>query len=242
MQGFATLVGLIVVPIILIKYFRKSSAVYFQVRPVDTIPLLMTPLLVIMFMGINSLFIEWNANMHLPEFLKGLEEWARKKEDLAEEVTKLMTHFDSFGELILAVVVIAVIPAVGEELVFRGLIQNEMMRATKRSHLSIWIAAALFSAIHVQFFGFIPRLLLGALFGYLYYWSGSLSISMVAHFVNNGFQVVGLYLYQQGTSDFNMDEETSLPWTMIIFSTLITAALLVYFKKYYQRQHTSIEL
>jgi membrane protease YdiL (CAAX protease family) len=142
--------------------------------------------------------------------------------------------------LLIALVIIAVLPAIGEELVFRGLIQNELFRGTKNIHVSIWIAAFLFSAIHIQFFGFVPRLLLGALFGYLYYWSGNLSLAILAHFVNNAVSVVALYLYQHGKFTFDIESPESAPPNVVIVSTLITAGLLFYFYKYFQARKTSI--
>ena len=114
------------------------------------------------------------------------------------------------------------------------MIQNELHKATNNIHVSIWFAAVLFSAIHFQFFGFVPRMLLGALFGYLYYWSGSLMLAILAHFVNNAVSVVALYLYQQGTFSFDVESQESAPLNIVIFSALLTVGLLYYFYKYYQ--------
>lgn len=239
-QGGATFFGLIAGPMLMLKALKLSPYDLFRSRLYAT-PLILTPIIVIVFMSVNSLFIEWNANAHFPEFLKGFEDWARAKEDYAAEITKFLTHFDSIGEVIVAMMVIAVLPAIGEELVFRGLIQNELMRASRNIHVSIWVAAFLFSAIHMQFFGFVPRILLGALFGYLYYWSGSLVISMLAHFINNGFAVIGLYLYQQGKLNFDVGGNEAAPWPAILSSAVLTIALLYYFRKYYREQRTPAE-
>lgn len=241
MQGFATLIGLIIGPSIMLLALRRSVKDLFRHRRHDLIPAIITVLMVIIFMGLNSFFIEWNSTLDLPDFLKGFEEWAREKEDYAREVTTFLTHFDSTGQFLFGFVVIAVLPAIGEELVFRGLIQNELVKASNKPHLSIWISAILFSAIHMQFFGFVPRLLLGALFGYLYYWSGNLAIAMLAHFVNNGFAVIGMYFYQQGTVDIDMESTEALAWPYLFFSALLTTVLLYYFKKYYAIRPTSID-
>ena len=101
------------------------------------------------------------------------------------------------AQLIIGFLVIAVLPAIGEEIIFRGMIQNDFYRATRNIHLSIWISALLFSAIHIQFFGFFPDCFLVRLFGYLYYWSGNLLMPMLAHFINNGFTVATLVLTQK---------------------------------------------
>ncbi|HPH46026.1 MAG TPA: CPBP family intramembrane metalloprotease, partial [Chryseolinea sp.] len=141
------------------------------------------------------------------------------------------------AQIVVAFIVIAILPAIGEELVFRGIIQKELFRGTKNSHLSIWIAAAIFSAIHLQFYGFVPRMLLGVLFGYLYHWSGNLTLSMLAHFVNNGFTVVALYLHQQKIIDIDIENTESVPWQGVLFSAIFTAVLLYTFRKYYQQKN-----
>lgn len=240
MQGAATVIGLIMAPLLLVRVLRRSVAAIFRAHTWIPLSILMTPIIVIAFMGVNSLFIEWNTAFHFPEFLKGFETWAREKEDYATLLTKFMTEFNSVGEFVLAFIVIAMLPAIGEELVFRGLLQSELNKATKNIHVAIWISAILFSAIHMQFFGFVPRLLLGALFGYLYYWSGNIWISILAHFVNNGFAVVAMYLYQQGKLDFDMDSTESVPLPAVLLSVAVTFALLYYFRKFFKDQ-ASIE-
>lgn len=239
-QGCATFVGLIVAPAVYLKREQKSLKDLFKHQRLAWIPILITAFVVIVFMAVNSVFIEWNAQFNFPDFAKGFENWAREREDAAEELTSFLTNFESSGELILALFIIAVLPAIGEEIVFRGLIQNEFFRGTKNIHLSIWIAAILFSAIHFQFFGFVPRLLLGALFGYLYYWSGNLTLAIIAHFVNNGVSVMALYLHQQGKFSFDIDSPESAPANVVIISALLTAGLLYYFYKYFQGHKISI--
>jgi membrane protease YdiL (CAAX protease family) len=233
-QGFATFTGLIAAPALFLFRQQKSLADFFADKEVEWIPLLVTAFLVIIFMAVNSIFIEWNAEFNFPDFAREFESWAREREDSAAEMTQFLTNFSSSGELILAVVIIAVLPAIGEEIVFRGLIQNELYRATKNIHVSIWFAAVLFSAIHFQFFGFVPRLLLGALFGYLYYWSGNLILAIVAHFVNNAVSVIALYYYQQGTLSYDIESQEAAPPNVVMFSALLAAALLYYLYKYYQ--------
>lgn len=239
-QGCATFVGLIVAPWVYLK--RRGGTLGEMLSPerIEWIPSLLTVFVVIIFMAVNSVFIEWNANFDFPEFASDFERWAKEREDTAAGMTKFLTNFGSTGELVVALVVIAVLPAIGEEIVFRGLIQNELHQATKNIHISIWFAAILFSTIHFQFFGFVPRLLLGALFGYLYYWSGSLLLAILAHFVNNGVSVVALYLYQQGAFSFDVESPESQPASIVILSAALTAALLYYFYKYYQDRKIAI--
>ncbi|MEO5600156.1 MAG: CPBP family intramembrane glutamic endopeptidase [Cyclobacteriaceae bacterium] len=233
-QGFATLVGLIVAPALYLVREKKSVNDFFRRPGFELIPVMITAFVVIIFMAVNSIFIEWNEALNFPEFAKNFETWARDREDTAAELTKFLTNFESTGELMLALLIIAVLPAIGEELVFRGLIQNELFRGTKNIHVAIWIAAILFSAIHFQFFGFVPRLLLGALFGYIYYWSGNLTLAILAHFVNNAVSVVAIYFYQRGTFTFDIESPESVPANVFIISALLTAGLLYYLYKYFQ--------
>lgn len=239
MQGCATFVGLIVGPALLILTLRRSVTDFFKGERFDFKPILLTILIVIVFVGVNSFFIEWNSNITLPESLKGLEEWAREKEDLAEKAVTVLTNFESVGQLLLAIFVIAVLPGIGEELVFRGLLQKEFIKASGNVHVSIWVAAILFSTMHMQFFGFVPRMFLGALFGYLYYWSGSLSLAMLAHFINNTVSVLALYFYQQGAFEYDLENTESLPWQMIAISAGLTIAALAAFYKHYSDKQLS---
>jgi uncharacterized protein len=234
---------LIVVPALYLAREQTSIAIFFRHR-VEWVPVAITFFVVIIFSVVNSIFIEWNAGFHFPEvfpdFLKRFESWAREKEDAAEVATKFLTQFESVSELAIALLVIAVLPAIGEEIVFRGLIQNEMVKATGKIHLSIWLSAALFSAIHIQFFGFVPRLLLGALFGYLYYWSGNLTLAIIAHFVNNGVSVIAMYFYQKGAFEFDLESTESAPFNVVIISAVLTAGLLYYFYKYFENRKPAV--
>ena len=240
-QGSATFVGLIVAPAIFLTREQRSLADFFNSRGVALVPVVATVSLVIIFMAVNSVFIEWNAEVDFPAYADEFERWAREREDTAAELTAFLTKLSSPAELLLALLVIAVLPAVGEEIVFRGLIQNELYRGSQNIHVAIWVAAVLFSTIHMQFYGFIPRLLLGALFGYLYYWSGNLTLAIIAHFVNNAVSVVALYFYQRGALAFDVESQESAPLGAVIPSALLTAGLLYYLYKFYNDRKTAIQ-
>jgi hypothetical protein len=115
------------------------------------------------------------------------------------------------------------------------MLQPLLQRATHNAHTAIWISAFLFSALHMQFFGFVPRMLLGALFGYLYSWSGNLIVPMFAHFINNGFSVILLYLHQLGKVNIDLESTEAAPWPVVISGTILTFGLLVYLKRHFQR-------
>ncbi|MEO6282581.1 MAG: CPBP family intramembrane glutamic endopeptidase [Dyadobacter sp.] len=183
-------------------------------------------LLVLIFIPINSKFIEWNAAMKLPEALSGLEMWMREKEDQLSVMTAFLTGYTQFSQLLIALFVVTLLPALGEEVLFRGLIQTKLARHWGNIHLAIWVSAAIFSAIHFQFYGFIPRMMLGALFGYLYYWTGNLWVSVLAHFVNNGFVLVMMYLHNIHVVKTNIEETKTLPGILIISSLFLTVGIL----------------
>ncbi|GAC1368197.1 MAG: hypothetical protein NVS3B25_11840 [Hymenobacter sp.] len=185
--------------------------------------------LVVVVLPFMSTLIAWNAGAHFPGPLHGFEVWARAYEDRAQGLTKFLTQFSSAGRFLVGVVVIALVPAVSEELVFRGVIQKNLVRWFS-PHVGVWLGAALFSAIHFQFFGFVPRLVLGLVLGYLYLWSGNILVSMAAHFTQNAFQLLLLYLSQQGRfgRGFDPDANEALAWWLVVPSALLAAGLLYF--------------
>ncbi|MBU6120308.1 CPBP family intramembrane glutamic endopeptidase [Hymenobacter siberiensis] len=183
--------------------------------------------LIIVTLPFMSTIIAWNAGAHFPAALHDFEVWARTSEDKAAVLTKFLTNFNSPARFWVGVLVIGLVPAVAEELVFRGVIQKNLVRWFS-PHVGVWLGAAIFSAIHMQFFGFVPRFVLGLVLGYLYLWSGNILVSMAAHFTQNAFQLVLLYLAQRGQFGWGFDPDSSdaLPWALAIPSVLLSAGLL----------------
>lgn len=135
--------------------------------------------------------IEWNQSIHLPASMAGVESWLRQMETSAAEATDLMLAGNSLGTLAISILIVGVLAGFSEELFFRGALQRLLMSTPVGTHVAIWLTAFVFSAIHMQFFGFIPRLLLGAYFGYLLWWTGSLWVPVIVHVVNNSIVVLG---------------------------------------------------
>ncbi len=227
LQATAHVSTYLIPPLLYWIYIERRRLLEFQTRSFTPPQFWGLALLVVLaFMPLNGLIIEWNQGMVLPDFLNGVEQWMRDKEDQLAGLTEFLTNFETPTQFAVAMVVIGILPAIGEEVLFRGVLQRKLMEHWVSPHLAIWVAAAIFSAIHVQFYGFIPRMLLGALFGYLYYWSGSLWVAIFAHFVNNGFMVLMLYLYHQKMVDYNIEDNESVPWSAALVSLVVTAALL----------------
>lgn len=211
----------------------------FSPRPLEQVAALsLVVLIVILFMPFDGLIIEWNQNIHLPQTLAPIEQWVRTKEKSLESITRYLTTFATTPQLLVALLVIAIIPGIGEEVLFRGVLQRMLIYWTGNKHAGIWLAAALFSAIHVQFLGFFPRMLLGALFGYLYLWSGNIWVPILAHFTNNGFTVFMVYMYQQKMTSIDVEKTEAVPMLGALVSGLLTAGLLYYFQQRNQPQPT----
>jgi len=188
-------IGLFIVPPFVLGYlFTGKSFDYLKLNHwAKPMSFILVPLLIISAIPLINFMAEINSYLVLPDFMSGIEQWMKTSEESAAEVTKIFLKADGFGGLMLNVFMIALIPAVGEELLFRGVLQNIFVKWTKNAHWGIFIAAFVFSFIHFQFYGFLPRMFLGIIFGYFYVWSKSLWLSMLGHFINNGFAVVVSY-------------------------------------------------
>lgn len=159
-------------------------------------------LMVVAQPGIN-LLAHWNESWQLPAFLAQLEEYLQQMEEAAREATELLAQSPTVGILLFNLLVMALMPALCEELSFRGLLLglldgNNRLGASaslsRRTHVAIWVTGIVFSLVHFQFYGFVPRMLLGVVLGYLLAWSGSLWVPVVAHFTNNAFVVLVYYI------------------------------------------------
>jgi len=199
------------------------------------------PTLVAVLLGFSMVytllpFINWltdiNAHISLPASLSGLEQWMKAKEIQADSITKAFLSVSTLNGLWLNLLVVALIPAIGEELLFRGLIQRLLGEWTKNLHWGVWLTAILFSAIHMQFFGFFPRMFLGLVLGYLFIFSKSLWLPILVHFINNASSVIVYYLNYNGVIQVKMEHFGASPQSwVIILSFLISLTLLIFIKK-----------
>ena len=191
--------------------------------------------------GIN-LLADLNSRVELPKSLEFIEQILKSQEEAAAALTERFLQADNIGGLLLNIGLMALLPAFSEELSFRGTLQqiiskdqNGKEQSTK-VHLAIWITAFIFSAIHMQFYGFVPRMLLGAMFGYVFVWSGSLWVPITMHFVNNGLAVLVYYLMGESADTKNIADTIGAgdTWYLGVFSILITSLGLLIF---YRRTH-----
>ncbi len=195
LQAFYS-IGMFIFPAFIIAlFFNGKIGEYLQIKKIPS-PLSIVFVCLIMFFAlplINYLML-LNQSITFPASMAGLETELKSLEKEAEVISGSFLKANSFSVYLANMLVMAVIPAIGEEFMFRGIFQRMFKDWTKNIHIAIWLAAILFSAMHMQFYGFIPRMLLGAFFGYLFYWSGNLWLSVLAHFVNNSIAVTAFYL------------------------------------------------
>ena len=178
-----------------------------------------------------SMLAEWNKGMELPSFLASVEEIMRQMEESALAMTEKFLNTSSFGMMIVNLLVMALLPAVCEEMMFRGWLQR-VLGNRLNYHVAIWVSAFIFSAIHFQFYGFVPRMIIGAALGYLYCYTGSLWASIIAHFTNNAAAVISAFLVYNGYISINLDLiGTGDTWYLSVASVAVCLALMGIVKK-----------
>jgi len=222
--------GGFILPSLIFAFIAGSSLNhYLKTHRIPIFTSLILALIIILAMApaINYL-MELNNRLSLPASMESMESWMRLKEDQAEVLTKAMLGVTSIRGLLFNIFMIAIIPAIGEEFLFRGVILQIFKEWSKNIHAAIWISAILFSAFHLQFYGFLPRMVLGVLFGYMLFLSGNIWIPVFAHFVNNTAAVISFYLYHNKHTSDNLDhlgQGTFAPW-LALGSLIITIMLL----------------
>ena len=196
-------------------------------------------IMIVAIPGIN-LLADLNSRVSLPKSLESIEQILKQQEEAAAALTERFLQADNVGQLLLNIGLLALLPALAEELSFRGTLQQILKGeglavSGERTHIAIWITAFVFSAIHMQFYGFVPRMLMGALFGYIFVWTGSLWIPIVMHFTNNGIAVLAYYVVQHSAisgqfSDKNIADTFGAgdTWWIGVLSLIAVSALVVW--------------
>jgi len=221
--------GLFIIPPVLLGYlFEKNAWSYLQAKRTGSGDLYFFVFL-LMFVSlpfINCL-VDLNEMMKLPAGLKGLENWMMSAEEQAGKLTNAFLAGKSFGNFLFNIFMIGILPAIGEEFMFRGLIQKLLKDWLKNIHIAIFITSLLFGVMHLQFYGLLPRMILGVMFGYLFFWSGSIWVPIFAHFVNNSGAIIIYYLANLGLiSQKYQDFGSTGNVFLIILSLLMTLSCL----------------
>jgi len=231
-QGLGMLLGFIALPLLYLKYFKFSEtpADLFQPVPKEILFILASMALLLVSLPFMEQCALFNKNMSLPDFLKSTEEVMKQQENIAAVLTDILITYNDPLTFLLVFVVVSIIPAVGEELVFRGILQNELIKIGNNKHFAIWAGGFIFSFIHFQFFGFIPRMLLGVLFGYCYLWTNSLWVPIAMHFINNALTLFISTFYKESLLNSAQQENTS--FDIRFFMAYIVAQVVFLFLYY----------
>lgn len=225
----------IIPPFVFTYLFKDKSKTYLNLQMPKPNHIIVAILSIIVAIPLINLLVTWNESLKLPEFLSGIETWMKESEKNAGEVTEKILSGTTIVGLLINLLIIGIMPGIGEELFFRGLLQKIISNAFGRNrvgktksikwsnHLAIWTVAIIFSAIHMQFYGFIPRMLLGVWFGYLLYWSGSVWVPVIAHITNNSLSTI--FSFAENNNYFNEDPNVlglgETYWLSIISSVLV---------------------
>ncbi|MBN3520632.1 CPBP family intramembrane metalloprotease [Algoriphagus lutimaris] len=231
-QGIGSGIGFWVAAWVIIRFIDKAD-LHWEVQNsrFQWNALLIVLAITVGGMFFNSLLVYLNSNLALPESMSELEAWMKSTEEQLMELTKFLTDFQTIPELVMGILVIGVLAGIGEEMFFRGLVQAKMHRYLKSGHWGVWMTAIIFSAIHLQFYGFLPRVFLGAIFGYLYLFTGSLLYPILAHIFNNSFTVIMVYLSNQGMIDFDLESTDDVSYSAAFLGLLVLVVGIYYLKK-----------
>ncbi len=217
--------GAFLLPSLGLQYLEKNVLYFPQQRQGNQVYFIGI-IFLFAFGPMMQLLAEWNANMSLPASLEAIERWMKEQEESMASLTKKVVMVDSIPLLLLNVVVMAALPAIAEEFYFRGSIMHIIGRMVQNNHLAIWITAIVFSAIHIQFYGFFPRVVLGAFFGYMLIWSQNIWVPVLGHFINNAWITVMAYYYTtQGKTYEDLQHYESYSIIVYIGSFIFTGLI-----------------
>ncbi len=200
--------------------------------------------LMVMMTPAMNLVIDWNENISLPAFMSGVEHTLRVWEETALRTTEMILGDSSVFGLVSGILIVGCLTGLAEEMFFRAGLQKALTSSGVSHHVAVWIGAFVFSAVHFQFFGFVPRLLLGALFGYFYSCTGSIWIAAAAHAFNNTVVVVTSWLMARGMIDIEIEEvgvDGPLAWVWATASAILTALFIVFlWKRLFGNDHSCL--
>lgn len=215
-------IGMFIFPAVVMAFLSsKKPWRWLGFQPMIKKEALLAIVIMIAFIPGINLIAELNGMIPVPQWMIDLEK-------SAEQTLKSLLITDSFSIFSINLLMVGILPAIGEELFFRSLLQKYFIQATKNPHWGVFITSFIFSAIHMQFLGFIPRLLMGMAFGYIYLWTGTILIPMLMHFVNNSMAVVLYYMVGLGQLPIDIEEigSSSQGWVLGVISLVVGGYLL----------------
>jgi len=230
-------IGLFIVPAIIAGYFFHGNLKYLGVlmRP-GLFSVIMACVIIITAQPFINWMLQINEMLKLPEFLSGLKNWMLESEKSRIEITEIFLDVSTVSGFVVNIIMFGVIAAVGEELIFRGLLLKLFNEWVKNIHVAVIITSILFSALHVQFYGFLPRLMLGIFLGYTFVWSRSLWVPIVAHFINNASAVTIYYLVNNNFIKGDAETAGSIDNNFLLITSIIVLSVFIYSVYYFEKK------
>ena len=220
--------------ITLIMWSNQHPTAYLKIRKLDRGLLLSLVSFIILLasMPFISLVAELNQMLSLPEWMNGIEAWMQNLEQSAEKTTELLLSGESIVDFLSNLFFIALVAAVAEEVFFRGVLQQLLIKQFKNEHVGVWLGAIIFSMMHLQFYGFLPRVILGALLGYLFLWTRNLWIPILIHFLNNALVVTFNFFLKDNSVYHTLENPTfTISFVLIGFASLLITIFLFWVLK-----------
>jgi membrane protease YdiL (CAAX protease family) len=219
-------IGLFILPALVFNQvfsFRGTGSFLFWGIPVKPARVLLVIVLMIFALPVINYLVTLNGSMQLGKSMSDVERAIRAMEEDRQQLTSQILSATGWG-FVANILVIAVIPPIGEEFIFRGVLQKLLARWYGNVHLAIWLSAFFFSALHFEFYGFLPRLMLGVMFGYIVIWTGSVWYAVIAHFMNNMSALAIAWYIGQGEIPASADSFGSDPQQLLY--TAVAASVL----------------
>lgn len=195
-QGISQLLMFLLPALLFAWIFEGRATTFFQtgMKKWQALPVLLAILLIIIAIPMIDFLTTWNESLHLPESMSQWEASMRAKQVQSQELMSGFLSLPGVGYMLLNLLMLAAIPAICEEFVFRGVIQKTLVGWFRNPHVAIVVTAAVFSLTHFEMFYFVPRFVLGICLGYIYYYTRTIWASVLAHFTNNAIIVVMYYI------------------------------------------------
>lgn len=227
-QVFAHL-GTFVVPAILFsRALNQNPVLFLKINHHSrTYNYLLALLLVLVATPFTSWLYGFNLGLRLPASYADLEALLRQWEESARMQQEAFMIANTWPEYLTNLFVMAIVPAIAEELFFRGCLQNFVRMCFYNLHISVFFTAIIFSSIHGQFFGFLPRLAFGVILGYAFAFSGNIWVSITAHFFNNAMVIIAGFMATKHTDVAFLKEDYLFPMYINVLSLILTAGILL---------------
>ena len=225
-------------PAIIVTFFLKNKP--FNYLGLNFVPPIKTIIFIVLLyfasIPLMNMLIEINENIKLPESFSVLEDILRAQEEAAQAVTNRLINGISFLYLLVLILVVGILTGFGEEIFFRGILFRLFIDKPMNKHIAIWAVAFIFSLMHFQFYGFLPRMILGAIFGYLLLWTGNLWVPIICHALNNSLVLISNFLIENRiiSENYSTLGSTNNMWWLAIVSAIVVAILIKYKNRFLQ--------